>query len=71
MHKSFSSKGSIEGQGGKKKVLSFWDKRLKNKKQKTNNMVLSLLAGRDALKAATKMRCQRENEEAPSYTGNF
>lgn len=34
-------------------------------------MILSLFAGCDALKAATKMRCQSENEEAPSHTGNF
>lgn len=34
-------------------------------------MVRSLLAGCDALKAAAKMRCQRENEEAQSHTGNF
>lgn len=49
-----------------RKKSFFWDKTLIQTK-----MILSLFAGCDALKAATKIRCQSENEEAPSYTRNF
>lgn len=62
IHKSFS--GRVPSRVRKK--ISFWDKTLIQTK-----MTLGLFASCKALKAATKMRCQSENEEAPSRTGNF
>lgn len=42
-----------------------------SKTLKQTEMILSLFAACEALKAATEMRCQAQNEEAPSCTHNF